>query len=163
MKKTLQLLLFIPFAAITIFIIILIAEQFGVFTFIGEDYDTSPPTGQLHVNGSEIIMEQGNVNWEVKDGEFFKKRVEDIKAFAFAQKEKIDIPSGEDIGFSYLANGTVLEKEITAQLWNNNKKESISIEDNTLHLPSRKGTIILEINLVAEQGTVQYISTITFN
>ncbi|MFD9625247.1 hypothetical protein [Peribacillus muralis] len=161
MKKILQLLLLIPFAAITIFIIILIAGQFGVFTFIGEDYDTSPPTGQLHVNGSEIIMEQGNVNWEVKDGEFVKKRVENIKAFA--QKEKIDIPSGEDIGFSYLANGTVLEKEITAQLRNNNKKESISIEDNTLHLPSRKGTFILEINLVAEQGTVQYISTITFN
>ncbi|MCK1992032.1 hypothetical protein GW626_16910 [Peribacillus muralis] len=161
MKKILQLLLLIPFAAITIFIIILIAGQFGVFTFIGEDYDTSPPTGQLHVNGSEIIMEQGNVNWEVKDGEFVKKRVEDIKAFA--QKEKIDIPSGEDIGFSYLANGTVLEKEITAQLWNKSKKESISIEDNTLHLPSRKGTFILEINLVAEQGTVQYISTITFN
>ncbi|MGM1031618.1 MAG: hypothetical protein ACQEXK_04055 [Bacillota bacterium] len=61
MKKILQLLLLIPVAAISIFIIILIAGQFGVYNFIGEDYDTSPPTGELHVNGSGIIMEQGNV------------------------------------------------------------------------------------------------------
>ncbi|MEW5548957.1 hypothetical protein ABGT22_03085 [Peribacillus frigoritolerans] len=161
MKKILQLLLLIPVAAISIFIITLIAGQFGVYNFIGEDYDTSPPTGELHVNGYGIIMEQGNVNWEVKDGEFVKKRVDDIKTIT--QKEKIDLPSGEDIGFSYIANGTVLESDITAQLWNNNKKESITIENSTIHLPNRKGTFILEINLVAEQGTVQYISTVNLN
>ncbi|MDP1421263.1 hypothetical protein Q8G35_23530 [Peribacillus simplex] len=162
MKKILQLLLLIPVAAISIFIIILIAGQFGFYNFIGEDYDTSPPTGELHVNGSGIIMEQGNVNWEVKDGEFVKKRVDDIKTFAQKEK-KIDLPSGEDIGFSYIANGTVLESDITAQLWNNNKKELITIENSTIHLPNRKGTFILEINLVAEQGTVQYISTVNLN
>ncbi|MEW5597005.1 hypothetical protein ABGT24_26655 [Peribacillus frigoritolerans] len=161
MKKILQLLLLIPVAAISIFIIILIAGQFGVYNFIGEDYDTSPPTGLLQVNGSEITIEQGNVNWEVKYDEFVKKRVDNIQTFAQKQK-KIDLPSGEDIGFSYNADGTVLESDITVQIWNNNKKESITIENNTIHLPNRKGTFILEINLVAEQGTVQYISTVNF-
>ncbi|MGE7879755.1 hypothetical protein [Peribacillus muralis] len=162
MKKILQLLLLIPIAAILIFIIFLVAKQFGVFNFIGEDYDTSPPTGQLHVNGSEIILDQGNVNWEVKDGQFVSKRVDSKQNFALKEKQ-IDLPSGEDIGFSYIADGTVLESGMTAQLWNNNKKESITIENNTIHLPSRKGTFILEINLIAEQGMVQYISTINLH
>jgi hypothetical protein len=164
MKKSQKFLIAIPFVVIVLIfaliLIILTAKQFGLIHLLGEDYDTPPPIGTLMSNDSRVVLNQANINWKVEYEKYIKKRVNNIEAFAHKQKI-IELPAGGQIYFSYEADGEVLEKNVTIDLWHDGKKVSLPYEPGFHFIvPKTKGNFILEINLIAEQGAVQYITKV---
>jgi hypothetical protein len=149
--------------AIVLVLGIIIYVAMAKSNFIAEDYDGNPPNAILHLKRNDVDLPKANIHWDIGTEEYKDKKVNDIQKYAEKTK-KIDIESGENVGLELAPNGgNFNEKEVKVQVWelnNKDNKETLKVEDGAITLPNIKGERVLEVNLVADEGTVQYISKI---
>ncbi|MEK1832421.1 hypothetical protein AAAC51_36475 [Priestia megaterium] len=150
---------------IVLIVIVYILVKMSGFNFIGEDYDGNPPTAILHYK-DENQLAKANIHWDKGNKEYVDKEVKDIKDFALKQEELI-LPCGKEIGIELKENGGDFNKhKITVELWNSDSsgtKRKLLLKDGTIILPKEKGSYILEVNLYAEEGNVQYLGNLKLN
>lgn len=150
---------------IVLIVIVYVLVKMSGFNFIGEDYDGNPPNAILHYK-DENQLAKANLHWDKGNKEYVDKEVKDIKDFALKQEEII-LPFGKEIGIELKENGGDFNKhKTTVELWNSDfpgTKHKLALKEGTIILPKEKGSYILEVNLFAEEGNVQYLGNLKLN
>jgi uncharacterized protein YpmB len=162
-KRRSSILISLVFIVLIVIIYVLI--KMSGFNFISEDYDGNPPNAILHYK-DESRLAKANIHWDKGNKEYINKEVKDIKDFALKQEEII-LPLGKEIGIELKENGGDFNKhKTTVELWNSDSpgtKSKLALKDGTIILPREKGSYILEVNLYAEEGNVQYLGNLKLN
>lgn len=126
---------------------------------MAEDYDFTPPTVSL---GDQYLREQGeletaNIDWN-SDKEY-SKETEDIISLAKEQKP-LYFSSGEQLQILFETQDFAI-KELSAYVWQNGKKTKLQVNDQKFSLPREKGEYVVVVNLISDNGSVQYVGNIT--
>ncbi|WP_318619093.1 hypothetical protein [Priestia megaterium] len=150
---------------IVLIVIVYVSVKMSGFNFIGEDYDGDPPNAILYYKDANQLA-KANIHWDRGNKEYVDKEVKDIKDFALKQKELI-LPISKEIGIELKENdGGFNEHKTTVEIWNSDSpgtKHKLALKEGTIILPKEKGSYILEVNLYAEEGNVQYLGNLKLN
>ncbi|MBT2281916.1 hypothetical protein J7E51_29135 [Priestia megaterium] len=150
---------------IVLIVIIYVLVKMSGFNFIGEDYDGNPPNAILHYKDENQLV-KANMHWDKGNKEYVNKEVKDIKDFALKQEEII-LPVSNKIGIELKENGGDFNNhKTTVEIWNSDSpgtKHKLALKEGAVILPKEKGYYILEVNLYAEEGNVQYLGNLKLN
>jgi len=150
---------------IVLIVIVYVLVKISGYNFIGEDYDGNPPNAILHYK-DEYQLAKANIHWDKGKKEYLNRDVKDIKDFALKQEEII-LPVSKEIGIELKENGGDFNNhKTTVEIWNSDSpgtKHKLVLKEGTVILPKEKGYYILEVNLDAEEGNVQYLGNLKLN
>lgn len=122
---------------------------------IAEEYDYSPPTITLGSTG--IIMVESNINWTRVDE--YLKETEDIVAFAKQQPLYRVQASLEDY-IQFDSQDFAIE-QLTVSVWQGENRIPLDMKnERTFNYPSEVGEYVVEVNLVSDNGSAQYVANI---
>ncbi|MFC7321471.1 hypothetical protein [Halobacillus campisalis] len=122
---------------------------------IGESYDFTPPSVSLE----QKELEEANINWD-SDKEYTKE-TEDILSLAKEQKP-LYFSSGEQVTILFDSQDFAIE-ELSAQVWQNDNKTELQVNDQDFSLPKEKGEYVVVVDLISDSGTAQYVGNIVIN
>ncbi|MGR9049640.1 hypothetical protein ACQ4XT_13525 [Halobacillus faecis] len=140
------------------FIVSIILFIFLLSGCIAEDYDFTPPTVSL---GDQYLreheeLEAANIDWN-SDKEYTKE-TEDIYSLAKEQKP-LYFSSGEQVQILFETQDFAIE-ELSAYVWQNDKKTKSQVNDQKFSLPKEKGEYVVVVDLISDNGNVQYVGNI---
>ncbi|CAH0325441.1 hypothetical protein [Priestia megaterium] len=125
----------------------------------GETYDFTPPTVSLSNENrlDDIQLEEANVDWN-SDKEY-KKETKDILNFG-AEQHQFIVGSNEKDSLVF-DNQDFAVEDLNVSLWKRNKKTQLELKDDrSFTFPAEKGQYVIEVNLLTDSGSVQYVGNI---
>ncbi|WP_341285020.1 hypothetical protein [Priestia megaterium] len=125
----------------------------------GETYDFTPPTVSLSNENrlDDIQLEEANVNWS-SDKEY-KKETKDILTFG-SKQHKFIVGSNEKDSLVF-DNQDFAVKDLNISVWKGDKKTQLELkDDSSFTFPSEKGQYVIEVNLLADSGSAQYVGNV---
>ena len=125
----------------------------------GETYDFTPPTVSLSNENrlDDIQLEEANVNWS-SDKEY-KKETKDILTFGNKQHQFMVGPNEKDS--LVFDNQDFDVKDLNISVWREDKKTQLELkDDSSFTFPAEKGQYVIEVNLLADSGSAQYVGNI---
>ncbi|MGG4264262.1 hypothetical protein [Peribacillus simplex] len=136
-----------------------------LFTFsltgcFGEEYDFSPPSVTLSKRTnfeSDIKLKEANIDW--KSDKEYKKETKDILSLASKQKQ-VNIKSGQQ-GFINFDSQDFKIEEISIWVWKQDEKVKLEVDKNlNFNFPKEKGEYPIEMDLLTEHGSAEYVGNV---
>ena len=122
---------------------------------IAEEYDYSPPSVTLGSTGIQMV--ESNIDWTRVDE--YLKETEDIMALAKQQPLYLVQASKED--YIQFDSQDFAIKELTVSVWQGENQIPLEMKDErTFNFPSQAGEYVVEVNLVSDNGSAQYVANI---
>lgn len=122
---------------------------------LGEEYDFAPPSVTF-VN-SDVELVEANINWT--SDENYVKESTDIISLAKDQPQ-VNVDSGEEDYIQFNNQDFAIE-ELTISVWQGEEEIQLELKDGqTFNFPSETGEYVVEVNLVSDKGTAQYVGNI---
>ena len=125
----------------------------------GETYDFTPPTVSLSNENrlDDLQLEEANVNW--RSDKEYKKETKDILNFGTEQKQFI-VGSNEKDSLVF-DNQDFAVEDLNVSVWKGDKKTQLELKDDrSFTFPAEKGQYVIEVNLLADSGSAQYVGNI---
>ncbi|SFF57795.1 hypothetical protein SAMN05216353_102117 [Halobacillus alkaliphilus] len=125
---------------------------------IAEDYDFTPPTvsfGSQHFS-EPVELEAANIDWN--SDKQYTKETEDIFSLAKEQKP-LYFSSGEQAPIIFETQDFRIE-ELSAYVWQKDKKTTLQVNDQEFSFPQEKGEYVLVVDLISDNGSVQYVGNL---
>ncbi|WP_042346430.1 hypothetical protein [Bacillus massiliigorillae] len=132
---------------------------FSLAGCIGESYDYSPPKMNLSNTDSlinDIPLVEANTIWN--DNSEYTKETNDFLSFARSQKINI-VFSGQGEFITFNQEDFTVD-ELRVFIWKDNEKTELKLVDRSFHFPKDKGEYVIEVNLLANWGSIQYVGNI---
>lgn len=128
---------------------------------IAETYVYTPPNASIINNSSqEMKLEKANFDWD--SDKHYENKVKDIFKLA-KEQEQIKLKPNESVILKF-NHGDFLLKEKTVTAWKDGKSTKIKIDQQAtggeFHAPTKKGNYVIEINILTDSGTAQYVGNI---
>lgn len=138
---------------------ILIALGLGILFLltgcIGEDYDFTPPSVTLFE--SDIPLKETNIDWN--SNKQYKKETKDILLLAKKQKQISVSPNQQDL-ITFDSEDFEVD-ELTIYLWKQDEKTKLELDKNRrFHFPKEKGAYLIEVDLLTDKGTAEYVGNV---
>lgn len=130
---------------------------------IAEDYDFTPPALKLSSSNnieSEKLAE-ATVNWMGEDDVQIEREVTNISTFAESQPVT-HFNAGEKIDLLF-EHGDFAQQALTVSVWKNNEKSDLEVNNISFVLPQNTGEYIIEVNLLTDRGSAQYVGNIVID
>lgn len=122
---------------------------------IGEDYDFTPPSVTLFE--SDIPLKEANIDWN--SDKQYKKETKDILFLAKKQKQISVSPNQQDL-ITFDSEDFKVD-ELTIYLWKQDEKTKLELDKNRLfHFPKEKGEYLIEVDLLTDKGTAEYVGSV---
>jgi hypothetical protein len=122
---------------------------------IGEDYDFTPPSVTLFE--SDIPLKEANIDWN--SDKQYKKETKDILLLAINQKQLSVSPNQQDL-ITFDSEDFKVD-ELTIYLWKQDEKEKLELDKNRrFHFPKEKGEYLIEVDLLTDKGTAEYVGNV---
>ena len=122
---------------------------------IAEEYDYTPPS--VTIVYSDIEMIESNIDW-TKDEEY-KKVTEDILELA-KEQPLVSVEAGKEDYLDFDSQDFAIE-ELTISVWQGKKQMLLALrEGKSFNYPSEAGEYVVEVNLISDNGTAQYVANI---
>ncbi|MGY3312478.1 hypothetical protein ACV242_000974 [Peribacillus simplex] len=127
----------------------------------GEEYDFTPPSVTLATNPidseSDIKLKAANIDWQ-SDKEY-KKETKDILALASKQKQ-ISVNAGQQDSIVFDSQDFKVE-EISIWVWQQDEKIKLELDKKrNFNFPKEKGEYLIELDLLSDKGTAEYVGNI---
>ncbi|MER1957247.1 MAG: hypothetical protein ABS942_07700 [Solibacillus sp.] len=122
---------------------------------IAEEYDYSPPSIILGSTGIQMV--ESNIDWTRVDE--YLKQTEDILTLAKQQPQFRVQASKED--YIQFDSQDFAIKELTVSVWQGENQLPLEMKnERTFNFPSQVGEYVVEVNLVSDNGSAQYVANI---
>ena len=122
---------------------------------IAEEYDYSPPSITLGSTGIQMV--ESNIDWTRVDE--YLKETEDIMALAKQQPLYRVQASTED--YIQFDHQDFAIQQLTVSVWQGDKQIPLDMKtETTFNFPSQVGEYVVEVNLVSDNGSAQYVANI---
>lgn len=133
---------------------------FSLTGCLGEDYDFTPPSvslSNLTTSNSDIKLKEANIDWQ-SDKEY-KKETKDILSLAKKQKQ-VSVKSGQQDYIDFDSQDFKVE-EISIWVWQQDEKVKLELDKNrTFNFPKEKGEYLIEVDLLTDKGSAEYVGNI---
>ncbi|ESU31308.1 hypothetical protein G3A_17420 [Bacillus sp. 17376] len=135
--------------------VLLLGILFTLTGCIGEDYDFTPPSVTLFE--SDITLKEANIDWN--SDKQYQKETKDILQLAKKQTQKSVSPNEKDLIIFDSEDFRV--DELTIHLWSEGEKSKIELDKNRyFHFPKEKGEYLIEVDLLTDKGTAEYVGNV---
>lgn len=122
---------------------------------IGEDYDFTPPSVTLFE--SDTPLKEANIDWN--SDKQYKKETKDILLLAKKQKQISVSPNQQDL--ITFDNEDFKVDQLTIYLWKQDEKKKLELDKNRrFHFPKEKGEYLIEVDLLTDKGTAEYVGNV---
>ena len=128
---------------------------FSLTGCIGENYDFTPPSVTLF--NSDIQLKEANLDWQ--SDKHYKKETKDILSLARKQKQA-SVSSGQQELLVFDSEDFKVE-ELNVWLWQEDEKINLELDKNrNFYFPEEKGNYLIEVDLLTDSGSAQYVGNI---
>ncbi|HWI47347.1 MAG TPA: hypothetical protein VNU45_03860 [Rummeliibacillus sp.] len=126
---------------------------------IGEKYDFTPPTVSLMTTTSLIEQELEEVNIDWHSDKDYTKETKDVLAFA-REQEPLYFDSEQQVDLMFDSED-FLVKEISVSVWKNDEQVKLKLDKyRSFYMPNEKGDYLIEVNLLTDSGSAQYVGNV---
>lgn len=127
---------------------------FSLTGCIGEDYDFTPPTVKLL--NSDIQLEEANIDW--RTDKHYEKETKDILSLAREQRQ-MSVYAGQQEDLIFDSEDFAV-KELGVSVWQKDKKIELDLKNRSFYFPKEKGEYVIEVNLLTDSGSAQYVGNV---
>lgn len=122
---------------------------------IGEEYDFTPPSVTLvH---SEMDLVEANIDWKSEEG--YTKETANILQLAKEQPQ-VSVEAGKEDYLEFDHQDFAI-KELSISVWQCEEETQLELKDGqSFNFPNETGEFVVEVNLVTDRGTAQYVGNI---
>ncbi len=122
---------------------------------LGENYDFTPPSIKLSTVNAQL--KEANIDWD--SDKHYEKKTEDIISLAKKQPP-ISVTPGQQESIEFDSEDFAV-KELSVSLLKKNGKIKINLKDDrSFYFPKETGEYVMEVNLLTDSGSAQYVGNI---
>ena len=134
---------------------LLVVIGLGLY-FVFSQYNARPPVPLITVNDQNVTVVQGSYCWEVLITTTCAEEVSPPELINFQYFQPVELLPESPVKIEF--NNKPIENTLRAHLWVNNEKiETIQLNNNVLTAPKAKGVYIYEITARWKNGNSSYV------